>query len=265
VDNFIFARITQSTNTRYYCMKPIVVSFILLMLISFGSFAQNDTLPKFNAISKDGKVTINWINRYPNAQQISIQRSKDSSKNFFTIFSLPDPSLKKFSFADEKAPHDSLYYRVFVLIGGINYFFSPAKRPFRDTTKPVTVIKSIDLKLIDLKKKEEAAKEKTDKETKEPKEEAPPPPKKYVWVPSVYVFTADDGNVSIILPQFKTKKYQVKFFNENETPLFDLNEVKDSPLLLDKLNFMHSGWFRFELYENGRLIEKNKFLITRDN
>jgi hypothetical protein len=248
-------------------MKPIVASFILVMLISFSSLAQNDTLPKFNAISKEGKVTISWTNRYPNAQQISIQRSKDSSKNFFTIFSLPDPSLKKFSFTDEKAPHDSLYYRVFVLIGGINYFFSPAKRPFRDTTKPVTIIKSIDLKLIDIKKKEEARKEEASKEKngKEVKEETPPPPKKYVWMPSVYVFTADDGNVSIILPDYKTKKYNIKFFEENDTPIFELHEVKESPLLLDKVNFLHSGWFKFELYENGKLLEKNKFLVTRDN
>ena len=251
-------------------MKPVVLFFILLTLISFSAAAQNDTLPKFSLVAKDGRITVSWINRYPAAQQISIQRSKDSLKNFLTIHSLPDPSSKKYSFVDERAPHDSLYYRVFVLIGGINYFFTPAKRPFRDTTKPAALMKTIDIKLPDIKKKEEAKngeqkENKTDKADKETKQEEAPPPKKPVWLPSVYVFTADDGNVSIVLPEFKAKKYHIRFFEENDTPIFQLQEVKESPLLLDKVNFLHSGWFKFELYENGKLIEKNKFLITRDN
>ena len=27
---------------------------------------------------------------------------------------------------------------------------------------------------------------------------------------------------------------------------------------LEKYNFLHSGWYRFEIYENGELFEKNK-------
>lgn len=253
-------------------MKSPVLSFILLTLIALTAAAQNDTLPRFSLIAKEGKITVSWINRYPAAQQISIQRSKDSLKNFLTIHSLPDPSLKKYSFTDERAPHDSLYYRVFVLIGGINYFFTPAKRPFRDTTKPAALMKAIDIKLLDIKKKEEAKNgeqkdNKTDKSDKETKQEdaPPPPPKKPVWVPSVYVFTADDGNISVVLPEFKVKKYNIKFFDENDVPILELHDVKQSPLLLDKVNFLRSGWFKFELYENGKLMEKNKFLITRDN
>lgn len=259
-------------------MKPAVLSFILLSVISLSAFGQNDTLPKFAAVAKDKKITISWINRYPNAQQISIQRSKDSLKNFLTILSLPDPSLKKFSFVDDKAPNDSLYYRVFVLIGGINYFFTPSKRPFRDTTKPVVIVKTIDNKLPGNKTKPETVKddsptpdhlgnngEKNEKNNKEGKEEDAPPPPVKKWAPSVYVFTSDDGNVSIVLPGYRTKKYHIKFFEENDTPIFELHEVKESPLLLDKVNFLHSGWFKFELYENGKLLEKSKFLITRDN
>ncbi|MBI1783372.1 MAG: hypothetical protein HYR66_18710 [Sphingobacteriales bacterium] len=256
-------------------MKPIVTSFILLLVFSFSAFGQTDTLPKFSLVAKDRKITINWINRYPNAQQISIQRSKDSLKNFLTIHSLPDPSLKKYTFIDDKAPNDSLYYRVFVLIGGVNYFFTPAKRPFIDTTKPVVIIKPADNK--DGKKKTDVTKdnsptpdhagnggEKNEKNDKEGKDEDVPPPVKK-WAPSIYVFTSDDGNVSIVLPEYKTKKYHIKFFEENDTPIFELHEVKESPLLLDKVNFLHSGWFKFELYQNGKLLEKSKFLITRDN
>ena len=87
---------------------------------------------------------------------------------------------------------------------------------------------------------------------------------KEVYKPSLYVFTGKDGNVTISLPNVAEKKYHLKFFEEDSTPLFELKEVKDSPLTIDKTNFVHGGWFRFELYENGQLKEKHKFYISKE-
>jgi len=87
---------------------------------------------------------------------------------------------------------------------------------------------------------------------------------KEVYKPSIYVFTAKDGNVTISLPNVAEKNYEVKFFEEDLTPIFELKEVKESPLTIDKTNFVHGGWFRFELYENGQLKEKHKFYIPKD-
>jgi len=87
---------------------------------------------------------------------------------------------------------------------------------------------------------------------------------KEVYKPSLFVFTGKDGNVTISLPHVEEKKYHIKFFEEDSTPLFELKEVKESPLTLDKTNFVHGGWFRFELYENGQLKEKHKFYISKD-
>jgi hypothetical protein len=85
-----------------------------------------------------------------------------------------------------------------------------------------------------------------------------------VYKPSQYVFTGKDGNVMVSLPNVLEKKYDLKFFEEDSTPLFELKEVKESPLTIDKTNFVHGGWFRFELYENGQLKEKHKFFISKD-
>ncbi len=87
---------------------------------------------------------------------------------------------------------------------------------------------------------------------------------KEVYRPSIYVFTGKDGNVTISLPDVTEKKYHLKFFEEDSTPLFELKEVKDSPLTIDKTNFVHGGWFRFELYENGQLKEKHRFYLPKD-
>ncbi|HYE53650.1 MAG TPA: hypothetical protein VD996_02365 [Chitinophagaceae bacterium] len=87
---------------------------------------------------------------------------------------------------------------------------------------------------------------------------------KEVYKPSSYVFTAKDGNITISLPDIHNRKYNIKFFEEDSTPLFELKQVKESPLTLDKANFLHAGWFRFELYENGQLKEKHRFYIPKD-
>ncbi len=87
---------------------------------------------------------------------------------------------------------------------------------------------------------------------------------KEVYKPSLFVFTGKDGNITISLPNVSEKKYHIKFFEEDLTPLFEINEVKESPLTLDKTNFVHGGWFRFELYENGQLKERHKFYISKD-
>jgi hypothetical protein len=87
---------------------------------------------------------------------------------------------------------------------------------------------------------------------------------KEVYKISPYVFTAKYGNIHISLPDAAGKHYNVKFFDENNKLLFELSEIKDPSLTIDKTNFHHSGWFRFELYEGGQLKEKNKFLIPKE-
>jgi hypothetical protein len=87
---------------------------------------------------------------------------------------------------------------------------------------------------------------------------------KPVYRPSQYVFTDKDGNVVILLGRISDNKYAIKFFDEDNSPLFELQDVKESPLTLEKINFQHAGWFYFELYENETLKERHKFFIPRD-
>ena len=46
--------------------------------------------------------------------------------------------------------------------------------------------------------------------------------------------------------------------------LFELTEIKDPSLIVDKTNFQHAGWFRFELYDGDQLKEKNKLFIPKE-
>jgi len=87
---------------------------------------------------------------------------------------------------------------------------------------------------------------------------------KEVYKVSPYVFTGKYGNIQVSLPEAARRHYAVKFFDENDKLLFELSEIKDPSLTLDKTNFRHSGWFRFELYDGGLLKEKNKFFIPKE-
>jgi len=87
---------------------------------------------------------------------------------------------------------------------------------------------------------------------------------KEVYRVSQYVYTGKYGNVQVNLPEAARRHYAIKFFDENDKLLFELSEIKDPNLTLDKTNFRHSGWFRFELYDGDQLKEKNKFLIPKE-
>lgn len=81
---------------------------------------------------------------------------------------------------------------------------------------------------------------------------------------SPYVFTGKYGNIHLSLPDAGRRHYAVKFYDDNSKLLFELSAIKAASLIVDKSNFLHSGWFKFELYEDGQLKEKNKLFIPRD-
>jgi hypothetical protein len=237
-------------------MKKLSLLALLLLATSFV-FAQNDTLPKFQAIKKrTGEIVLSWNSPYKNVSQINIQRSKDSLRSFSTIHSVPNPNVKSYSYIDKTAKNENGYYRIFILFEGTNYIFTPSRRLFIDTTKEVDVSIAEPVKItkpVVVTKPKETV-----------QEEKPQPLPKPVWVPSVYIFTGDDGNPVIRLPEAAAKKYSIRFMKEDGTLLFAIPKITEPYLTLDKVNFMRSGWYQFELLEDGKLKEKNKFLITRD-
>lgn len=85
-----------------------------------------------------------------------------------------------------------------------------------------------------------------------------------VYRVSAYVYTGKYGNVHVSLPEAGKRHYSVRFFDDNNKLLFELSEIRDPALIVDKTNFQHAGWFRFELYEGDQLKEKNKLFIPKE-
>jgi hypothetical protein len=231
-----------------------MILLLCLILTLVTSYSQ-DTLPAFSVKNRFGKVIVSWVNNFPDLVQISIQRSPDSLKGYKTILTVPDATAITNGYLDSKAPDQKSFYRLYVQQPGGKYFFTKPARPVVDTSRVV---------------KYEIAKNNTviiRNNNGNPQSDTAgikPPEVKPSFIPSTHVFTNLDGNVSIALPNAKQANYTLKFFREDDTPLFQMAKVKEEQLTLDKSNFVKSGWFKFELYENDVLKEKHKFFIPKD-
>lgn len=87
---------------------------------------------------------------------------------------------------------------------------------------------------------------------------------KEIFKPSKFVYTEKDGNIRVNVPGVPIHHYSIKFFDEKNNFIFDVTEVKEPIVLIDKVNFLRSGWYKFELYEDGKLKEKHKFFVPKD-
>lgn len=221
----------------------LIISFFLFQVAS-----AQDTLPEVKVTLMGKKALVSWFNNYDNVTSIRIQRSGDSIRNFKSIGEVLNAGAKSNGFVDQKEflPNEE-YYRLFITFEGGTYIFTKAARPVKDTTSAVAVVPEV---LETIKVIEE---EKKNKERKAPQ----------YFSPSAHVFTGPDMNVRISLPDAKMKKYSIKFFEDDHTFIFELKKIPESLLIVDKANFIHSGLFRFELYENGLLKESHKLYIPR--
>lgn len=241
-------------------MKNIVPAFLLLF-ICFTIQAQ-DTLPKFSVRNiGSNKYVISWYNNFKNVKQISIQRSLDSLKGFKTILTVPDPTTPENGFVDTKAINDHNFYRIYIMLDKGVYFFSASKKPVFDSAAAKRKL-NIDGK---------ADKFGTMDSLNGPNLNIQEKVVTNSFIASKYVYTYRDGYVRINLPDDENlpagkagKKYSLKFFDDKDSPVFEIKEIKLRNFKIDKSNFYHSGWFKFELYEDGKLLEKHKFYIPKE-
>ena len=81
---------------------------------------------------------------------------------------------------------------------------------------------------------------------------------------SPYVYTDNHGYMVVNLPDAAKKKYDLVLMEEDETPVLELKQIKDTYFIIDKTNFYHGGMYKFILWENGRIKERSKVFLPRD-
>ncbi|MBN8687769.1 MAG: hypothetical protein J0M10_12150 [Chitinophagales bacterium] len=274
-------------------MRQLTRFIFLLTGIMAGTVAMaQDTLPRFS-VKNAGKnrIVVSWTNPYADIRQLSIQRSYDSVKGYKTILTMADPTTPQNGFVDNKAPNERMFYRLYIMLEGGRYLFSTARRPVVDSLSSAMgaispgLLKNISAdslqrlmknnsSLVDSLLKADSITRvspfairlknfQTGDSINAPnavtlKERTP------AYVPSLYVYTNKDGYVKVSLPEAGNKKYNIRFYEEDDTFLFELKDLKVKTFKIDKANFFHAGWFRFELIEDGKILEKHKFFLESD-
>ena len=271
-------------------MRKIILLFIAL--VPLLSVAQ-DSLPAFSVVNKgNNRIVISWNNKYKQLKQISIQRSTDSLANYKTLFTVADPNLPQNGYLDTRAPNDKMFYRLYILVDGANFNFTKAKRPANDSIRSAlvadTTIKAItdsnylkvvqkviaqnlpdsaltSEELIILRKYRntkqdllaDSLKAKIDVAIRNKT-------KPDLVIPMYRIIASKDGVVRVSLKDFGSKLYSIRFYEDDDSFLFEIKNIKEASFMLDKSNFYHSGWFKSELFENEKLVEKNRFFIPKD-
>lgn len=274
----------------YICAPMHIIKRISLLFVSI--FFLNSIIiaqQNFNtAVSKAGagKIKIEWINPYGDSVvQLNVQRSWDSVKNFRTIFVPLSPGLPQNGYIDETNGYDMQYYRVFYVLSNGKFFFTKPKKitsgsdftdaftaeQTKDTNFNITVHDD-DTVIATLNY--HAYQHFRDsiinytRDTLYSLSDADILLRYYsnniTWAPSTKVYTNADGYVQVNLPDAAQKNYSIRFLDELRKPLFTIKHVDQPQLILDKTDFLHSGWFYFELYESNHIKERNKFYIPKD-
>jgi hypothetical protein len=75
---------------------------------------------------------------------------------------------------------------------------------------------------------------------------------------------ADKAGVLITMPKGCNTDYRVRFFDGDNRFLFEVRQIRDAALIIEKVNFEHAGVFRYEIYRENRLLEKSNFVIRTE-
>ena len=282
-------------NLRHPRGLPILhKSFLILcsITLSLSAMAQ-DTLPSFRAVIRSGKVVLSWVNLSSRVIQLTIQRSSDSLQGFKSIAPMPDPSLLENGFMDMRAPDTRQFYRIYVQESGGYFFTTPSRRaipeseappivrstpiytppapkytPVMEVQEPAQLIPTVNT-LMESGLRPMIAKRSPGRirfavqplavDIKELEVRIP----NSLLSPSVFMLINPEGNLQLALPSDRAGSYRIQFFLPDGAPFFQVSKVKDPFLIIDKVNFLRSGWFEFEVYEDERLRERKRIFIPK--
>lgn len=242
-------------------------------MLLLASAKAEDSLPHFTVKERNGMVIIGWLNPHPELTQLIIQRSVDSLTGFRSIVSMPDPTSVSNGFVDKKPGVANCFYRIYYVKPGGRYLFTAAKKALKDASsnsRDVSTAASAN-ELLDESNNKNGMRgltpDKALKIKREPRTGIQISGKiednisENAFTPSGIIFTNSEGNLIIALPDANRKKFTLRVFKEDGNPIFHMKNIKEPQLLIDRSNFLHSGWFKYDLYEDEKLREQNRFFI----
>lgn len=281
--------------------KQLLIFFLILTNVT--AYTQ-DTLPSFKASGFDKNILITWRNTFDKQiENINIQRSYDSLRHFSTIGTVFNPQSEENGYTDYNPPYSRMYYRIFVGFKDGTYIITTPKKPIwlpAETPEEEQMESEVEeeplnpdepgkVPVEDVPISTDKTKTESDKEVakvdepkpfrpakrepwradpldrdKEIKSEIKEKEKEVIRYPSKRIYVYADHQIVLNLPDAMIKDYSVKFFTLEGKMIFELKHLREEYLILEKMYFGKSGWYNFEIYDRGMLIEKNKLQVLPD-
>ena len=83
-----------------------------------------------------------------------------------------------------------------------------------------------------------------------------------MYLTSGIVRRQKNGDIVIAPPADALGHYRIRFFDDQQELLFEVRQIRDPLLIIEKYNFGHAGRFMYELYKDNGLIERVSFEIA---
>lgn len=242
-----------------------------LLFCSLLSISQ-DNLDFFKVTRNGNAVVVSWQHSRLEITELVVQRSLDPTKGFKSIMAMPDPAAVSNGYMDKKTDAARHYYRIFYVLHGGKYFFTEPQKAtegaadaYQSTTagkisNPLLTLANLDAQNTG-RKPETFSFYRSGTSSIEVPEKIEMVLPENMFTPSALIYTNREGNLSLALPDTDKKRYDLTVYLEDGSLLFKMKNIREPQLLVDRSNFFHSGWFRYDLFQSGVLKEKGRFFI----
>lgn len=223
-------------------MYRLLLFIFALQFIVLTSYAQQRTqLPNVAIAQNKNTVELKWYCQYEGVHAISVERSLDSGENYQRIGEPNTINKGEQVFTDTHPVCGSNWYRVQlefnsgllwnshiakIHMDSNQYYFNPIEKANGNTSLAVASDTNIDN--IDA----------------------------YSYFKSLYINTLPaNGNILVTLNDGDIHNYTIKFLDQYEHFLFQVDGIKEKSYSIDKRNFPRKGVYKFQLYKNKEVLE----------
>lgn len=279
----------------FYCLQErlnmIEKKYVLLVWICCMSTAllAQPALPDFNIMKGPKQQTVlSWKNNFGERLKVlNIQRSTDSVKGFRTIYSVNNLTLAANAYTDNKPATGADYYRLYYMLTNGSYYFTKAKKIATgfvpdnllgqlNNSKMITVAGANPRKLEF--RQLQHLRDSVINNTSDSLYFVNDSTIQYVKYNAVaamansttelrpvskFLYLNADGYIVLKFPERDLSDYSMTIYKQNGTSvLFKIPRFEDSELILSKSSFLHTGWYPYEIYKDGKLLERSRLEIN---